>query len=46
MENNLVNPEPITEREAVKNRFHKYQDGKSCERVYQEILKLNKKNIR
>lgn len=36
------NPELYKEeREAVKNRFHKYQDGKSCERVYQEILKLN-----
>lgn len=28
------------ERKIVKDRFHKYQDGKSCERVYNEILKL------
>lgn len=28
------------EREEVKNRFHKYQDGRSCERVFNEIVKL------
>lgn len=28
------------EREAVKNRFHKYQDGKNCDRVFNEIAKL------
>lgn len=28
------------EREEVKNRFHKYQDGRSCERVFNEIIKL------
>lgn len=27
-------------RIKVKNMFHKYQDGKSAERVYQEIIKL------
>jgi len=32
------------ERETVKNRFHNYQDGKSCERVYEEIIKLRKKD--
>ncbi|MBE0515255.1 MAG: CDP-glycerol glycerophosphotransferase family protein [Sulfurimonas sp.] len=38
------NPELYKEdREALKNRFHKYQDGKSCERVYREIIKLCKK---
>lgn len=26
------------EREAMKNKFHKYQDGKSCKRVYENIL--------
>lgn len=35
------NPELYKEeREAVKNRFHKYQDGKNCERVFNEIVKL------
>jgi CDP-glycerol glycerophosphotransferase (TagB/SpsB family) len=29
------------EREVVKNRFHKFQDGRSCERVYNEIIKLS-----
>ena len=29
------------EREIIKNRFHKYQDGKSCIRVYEQIVKLN-----
>jgi len=28
-------------RETVKNRFHKYQDSDSCERVYNEIIKLD-----
>ena len=28
------------EREEVKNRFHKYQDGRNCERVFNEIVKL------
>ncbi len=28
------------EREIVKNKFHKYQDGKNCERVYKEIMKI------
>ena len=28
------------ERKKIRDRFHKYQDGKSCERVYQEIRKL------
>ena len=28
-------------RETVKNRFHKYQDSDSCERVYNEIIKLH-----
>jgi len=28
------------ERGKIKNKFHKYHDGKSCERVYQEILKI------
>jgi len=28
------------ERKKIRDRFHKYQDGKSCERVYQEIKKL------
>ena len=28
------------EREEVKNRFHKYQDGRNCERVFNEIIKL------
>lgn len=28
------------ERENIKNKFHKYDDFKSCERVYQEIIKL------
>lgn len=31
----------VKEREEVKNRFHKYQDGKSCERVYQNIIALD-----
>jgi hypothetical protein len=31
------------EREEVKNRFHKYHDGKNCERVYEEIIKLRTK---
>mgnify|MGYP001253641565 FL=1 len=30
------------ERRKLRNRFHKYQDGKSCERVYKEIDKLIK----
>lgn len=35
------NPELYKEkRKEVKDRFHKYQDGNSCERVYREILKL------
>ena len=38
------NPELYKEeREAVKNRFHKYQDGRSCERVYNEIINLREK---
>jgi len=28
------------ERQKVRDRFHKYQDGKNCERVYNEIIKL------
>lgn len=28
------------ERKIVRDRFHKYQDGKSCERVYTKISKL------
>jgi len=28
------------ERKQIRDRFHKYQDGKSCERVFQEIKKL------
>ena len=32
---NLSNKE---EREEVKNRFHKYQDGRNYERVYNEIM--------
>ena len=28
------------ERKKIKDKFHKYQDGKSCERVYQEIKRL------
>ena len=28
------------ERKIVKDRFHKYQDNKSCKRVYNEIIKL------
>ncbi len=28
------------ERKLIKDQFHKYQDGKSCERVYNEIIKL------
>jgi len=36
------NPELYKEeREVIKNRFHKYQDGRSCERVYKEIIKIN-----
>jgi len=36
------NPELYKEeREVIKNRFHKYQDGKNCERVYKEIIKIN-----
>lgn len=31
------------ERKLMKDRFHKYQDGKSCERVYNEIIKLGNK---
>lgn len=29
------------EREIVRNKFHTYQDNKSCERVYKAIKKLN-----
>ena len=28
------------ERKIMKNRFHKYQDGRSCERVYNEIINV------
>jgi CDP-glycerol glycerophosphotransferase (TagB/SpsB family) len=28
------------ERQKVRDRFHKYQDGENCERVYNEIIKL------
>jgi len=31
------------ERKKIKDRFHKYQDGKSSERVYKEIKKLIEK---
>jgi len=27
-------------RKKIKNKFHKYQDGNSCKRVYYEILRL------
>jgi CDP-glycerol glycerophosphotransferase len=30
------------ERTEAKNIFHKYQDGKSCKRVYNEIIALDK----
>jgi CDP-glycerol glycerophosphotransferase (TagB/SpsB family) len=30
------------EREKIKKMFHKYQDGKNCERVFNEILNLDK----
>jgi CDP-glycerol glycerophosphotransferase (TagB/SpsB family) len=29
------------ERKKVKDRFHKYHDNKSCDRVYKEIMKLS-----
>ena len=28
------------DREIVKNQFHKHQDGRNCERVYQKIIRL------
>lgn len=28
------------EREITKNRFHLHQDGRSCERVYKEVIEL------
>jgi len=30
----------LEERKIIKDKFHKYQDGNSCERVYNEIVKL------
>lgn len=33
----------LDERKKVKGMFHKYQDGKSCERVYFEILKIKER---
>jgi CDP-glycerol glycerophosphotransferase len=30
------------ERKILKDKFHKYQDGNNCERVYNEIIKLDK----
>ena len=33
----------VEERKKVRDRFHKYQDDKSCERVYNEIIKLDNK---
>lgn len=29
------------EREIIRNRFHKYLDGNSCMRVFEQIVKLN-----
>jgi CDP-glycerol glycerophosphotransferase len=29
-----------SERTKIRNRFHKYQDSRNCERVYNEIIKL------
>ena len=39
----LINPNINKEkRKAMKNKFHKYQDGNCSERVYQEIIKLSR----
>jgi CDP-glycerol glycerophosphotransferase len=41
IENYLVNPDLDSEfRIKIKNRFHKYTDGKACERTYQLIKTL------
>ena len=41
IEKYLLNPELDSEfRKKIKNRFHKYTDGKACERTYQLIKEI------